>query len=264
MAKLETIKLTRADGAATIELNRPETLNAWNRRFGEELNAAVSELAEDEKVRAVMITGAGRAFSSGADLREQRDGAEGEPPDLSARLREIYHPILLGIREMPKPVIAAVNGPAVGIGCSLALDCDLIVAAESAYFLLAFVNIGLIPDGGSTALLPARIGHARAAEMALLGERVPASLALDWGIVNRVVPDERLREDSQTLLERLANGPTVAYANAKRLLNRRLYTDFEAQLEAEADAQREQGHTADFTEGVLAFAEKRPPQFSGR
>ena len=259
-----TLNLTISDGAATIELNRPDRLNAWNLEFGQELNEAVRRVGEDESVRAVMITGAGRAFSSGADLREVRTADDGGPPDLSARLREIYHPILIGIREMPKPVIAAVNGPAVGIGCSLALDCDLIVAAESAYFLLAFVNIGLIPDGGSTALLPARIGHARAAEMAMLGERVPASTALDWGIVNRVLPDDRLREGAEALLMTMAKGPTVSYANAKRLLNRRLYADFADQLEAEALAQREQGLTADFVEGVLAFAEKRPPNFTGR
>jgi 2-(1,2-epoxy-1,2-dihydrophenyl)acetyl-CoA isomerase len=164
---------------------------------------------------------------------------------------------------MPKPVVAAVNGPAVGIGCSLALACDLIVAAESAYFLLAFVNIGLVPDGGSTAFLPARVGYARAAEMAMLGERVPAPQALDWGLVNQVVPDDQLEPAAGVLLERLANGPTRSYAGAKRLLNRRAYADLAGQLEAEADAQKEQGHSEDFIEGVLAFAEKRAPDFTG-
>jgi 2-(1,2-epoxy-1,2-dihydrophenyl)acetyl-CoA isomerase len=259
----ETVDLQLADGAATITLNRPETLNAWNEQFGRDLLDAVESVAGDEAVRAVMITGAGRAFSSGADLREQRAGSDGDPPDLSARLRELYHPILIGIREMPKPVVAAVNGPAAGIGCSLALDCDLVIAAESAFFVLAFVNIGLVPDGGSTAILPARIGAARAAEMALLGERVPAPKALDWGLVNRVVPDAELDDAAAELLDRLAGGPTRAYANAKRLLNRSLYAGFAEQLEAEAEAQRQQGLTRDFVEGVVAFAEKRPPRFSG-
>jgi 2-(1,2-epoxy-1,2-dihydrophenyl)acetyl-CoA isomerase len=159
--------------------------------------------------------------------------------------------------------VAAVNGPAVGIGCSLALAADLIVAGESAYFLLAFVNIGLIPDGGSTAFLPARIGYARAAEMAMLGERVDADQALDWGLINRVVPDDRLEADAAELLEFLANGPTRSYAGSKRLLNRRMYADLAGQLEAEAEAQREQGHSQDFVEGVMAFVEKRPPQFTG-
>jgi 2-(1,2-epoxy-1,2-dihydrophenyl)acetyl-CoA isomerase len=161
-------------------------------------------------------------------------------------------------------VLAAVNGPAVGIGCSLALACDLIVAAESAYFLLAFVNIGLVPDGGSTAFVPARVGGARASEMALLGERVPAPQALDWGLVNRVVPDDEFRPAADKLHDFLAHGPTRSYANAKALLNRRLYPDLAGQLEAEASAQREQGRTADFVEGVLAFAEKRAPNFTGR
>src|SRR5262245_57741667 len=164
---------------------------------------------------------------------------------------------------MPKPVVAAVNGPAVGIGCSLALACDLTVAAESAYFLLAFVNIGLVPDGGSTLFIPARIGYARAAEMAMLGERVPAEQALDWGLVNRVVPDDDLEGAANALLELLANGPTTSYAGSKKLLNRRVYADLQDQLDAEAEAQRGQGSSQDFVEGVLAFTEKRPPNFTG-
>lgn len=258
----ETVGLEVSEGAARILLNRPDSLNSWNERFGLDLLDVVEEVSADESVRAVMITGAGRAFSSGADLKEDRSGEEGLP-DLSRRLKQLYHPIILGIREMPKPVIAAVNGPAVGIGCSLALDCDLVLAAESAYFLLAFVNIGLVPDGGVTAVLPARTGVARALEMGMLGERVPASQALEWGIVNRVVPDERLAEDAGLMLEHLAQGPTRSYANFKRLINRRLYAGMAEQLEAEADAQREQGLTADFIEGVMAFAERRPPRFTG-
>jgi 2-(1,2-epoxy-1,2-dihydrophenyl)acetyl-CoA isomerase len=260
----ETIEVARAEGAATITLNRPDKLNAWNLQFGIDLREAVEDLAADESVRAVLITGAGRAFSSGADLSEQRDeGAEGLP-DLSARLKERYHPIITGIREMPKPVIAAVNGPAVGIGCSLALSADLILAGESAYFLLAFVNIGLVPDGGSTAFVPARIGLARATEMMLLGERVQAPQALEWGLVNQVVADDQLRAEADALLERMAKGPTKAYANGKALINRRMYPDLHGQLEAEADYQGEQGHSPDFIEGVLAFMQKREPNFSGK
>jgi 2-(1,2-epoxy-1,2-dihydrophenyl)acetyl-CoA isomerase len=263
VASHETIDLTTEGPAARILLNRPDALNAWNEQFGRELLDAVTTVGGDDAVRAVLITGAGRGFSSGADLKEQRGADDGGLPDLSARLKEIYHPIITQLREMPKPVVSAVNGPAVGIGCSLALAADLIVAAESAYFLLAFVNIGLVPDGGSTAFIPARVGYARAAEMAMLGERVPAEKALDWGLINQVVPDGDLESVSAALLERLANGPTRSYAGAKQLLNRRLYADLAGQLDAEAEAQKGQGRSQDFIEGVMAFVEKREPKFTG-
>jgi len=263
MASHETIDL-RTDGpAATIVLNRPDALNAWDLQMGTDLNDAIAAVSEDPALRALMITGAGRAFSSGADLKEERGPGEDGLPDLSKRLKELYNPIILAIREMPKPVVAAVNGPAVGVGCSLALACDLILAAESAYFLLAFVNIGLVPDGGATATVPARAGLARAAEMAMLGERVPAAKALEWGLVNRVVPDETLEREALGLRDRLATGPTASYASSKRLLNRRLYAGLAEQLDAEADAQRKQGQTADFVEGVLAFVQKRDANFTG-
>jgi len=209
-----------------------------------------------------MITGAGRAFSSGADLKEERSADDGLP-DLGERLKSLYNPIILDIREMPKPVVAAVNGPAVGVGCALALACDLIVAAESAYFLLAFVNIGLVPDGGSSATVPARAGFARAAEMSMLGEKVPAEQALAWGLVNRVVADDELAADGIALRDRLAAGPTRSYANTKRLLNRRLLAGLDQQLDAEADFQSDQGRTADFVEGVLSFVQKREANFTG-
>ena len=241
MPSHETVDLITDGSAARILLNRPDALNAWNEQFGKDLLDAVTTVAADKSIRALLLTGAGRGFSSGADLKEQRGSDDSGMPDLSARLRDIYHPIITGLREMPKPVVAAVNGPAVGIGCSLALAADLIVAAESAYFLLAFVNIGLVPDGGSTAFLPARVGYARAAEMAMLGERVPATQAHDWGLINQVVADDELEPVSSALLERLAKGPTASYAGSKRLLNRRMYADLAGQLDAEADGAARSG-----------------------
>jgi 2-(1,2-epoxy-1,2-dihydrophenyl)acetyl-CoA isomerase len=264
--ELESVNVRVADGAATIELNRPHALNAWNAQLGADLLAAMRSAADDDDVRAVLITGAGRAFSSGADLKDLTGGAstaEGHP-DVYTTLTERYHPIMQAIRELPKPVIAAVNGPAVGIGCSLALCCDLIVAAESAYFLLAFVNIGLVPDGGSSLFVPSRVGMARASEMSMLGERVGAARALEWGLINRVVADDQLHREATALAARLAAGPTRSYAGAKRQLNNWLYARMPEQLELEARIQQEMAGSADVIEGVSAFVEKRPARFSGR
>src|SRR3954464_2135517 len=244
-------------------LNRPDALNAWNEQFGTDLLDAVKAVSGDEAIRAVMITGAGRGFSSGAYLKEQRGTDENGLPDLSARLKEIYHPIITELREMPKPVLSAVNGAAVGIGCSLALAADLIVAAESAYFLPAFVSIGLVPDGGSSLLVPARVGHTRAAEMAMLGERIPALRALEWGLINRVAADDVFDAEVDALAERLATGPTASYAGSKRQLNAWIYRGMEDQLELEASIQQEMAASGDFVEGVQAFLGKRPPEFKG-
>jgi 2-(1,2-epoxy-1,2-dihydrophenyl)acetyl-CoA isomerase len=261
----ETIQLTIEDAVATVTLNRPERLNAWNAQFGDELRDALLKDAADPSVRAVLITGAGRGFSSGADLKDMLEQAKsGAPvPDVGSLLKERYHPIITGIRELPKPVVAAVNGPAVGIGCSLALACDLIWAAESAVFGLAFVNIGLVPDGGSTFLVPAAVGKARAHEMALLGEPVTAEEAFEWGLINKVVPDGRLMDEARGLAKRLAAGPTRSYANSKRALNNSILKIMGEQLDLEAQIQSEMAGTADFAEGVQAFVEKRDPVFKG-
>ncbi len=258
-----TVIWEQSGGVGRITLNRPDTLNAWTAEFGRELRQVVEGEAAGEGVRAVLVTGAGRGFSSGADLKAGFEPAEDGMPDIRRELNEIYHPVIAGIRRLPKPVIAAVNGPAVGIGCSLALACDLVIAAESAFFSLAFVNIGLMPDGGSTAFVPPAVGKARAFQMALLGERVPAAQALEWGLVNWVHPDGRLLEEAEALAARMAAGPTRSYAAAKQALNRSIYGDLEAQLALEAELQHELGRSKDFLEGVGAFVEKREPAFSG-
>jgi 2-(1,2-epoxy-1,2-dihydrophenyl)acetyl-CoA isomerase len=240
------------DGVGRLTLNRPDSLNAWIPEFGQELSHVIQNEAADDAVRAVLITGAGRGFSSGADLKA---GFEAHPddgmPNVRKELHEYYHPVIAGVRRLPKPVIAAVNGPAVGIGCSLALACDLVLAAESAFFGLAFVNIGLMPDGGSTLFVPAAIGKARAFQMSMLGERVEAQRALDWGLVNFVHP------------AKMATGPTRSYAGSKQALNQMLYPDLDAQLDLEAELQHDLARSKDFMEGVSAFVEKREPTFQG-
>ncbi len=256
-----TIEVKRDGAVAWVVLDRPQSLNAWTTRLGRELVSATDELAADPGVRAIVLTGAGRAFSSGADLREGlQDPSVG---DVSDALREIYHPAILRLRTLPKPVIAAVNGPAVGIGCSLALAADLIVAARSAYFLLAFVNIGLGLDGGASQTLTARVGHARASEIALLGERIGAEQALQWGLVNRVVDDGDLRDAAGDLARRLAAGPPGSHAAIKRTLNHAAYAQFAQLLELEATLQGELAGSGDFAEGVAAFLERRAPRFTG-
>jgi len=259
----ETVIWEQSGAIGRLTLNRPDSLNAWTPQLGVELRTIIERDAAEESVRAVLITGAGRGFSSGADMKAGFEPAEDGMPDVGRELREIYHPIIAGIRRLEKPVVAAVNGPAAGIGCSLALACDLIMAAESSFFGLAFVNVGLMPDGGSTAFVPPAVGRARAFQMALLGERVPAPQALEWGLVNWVYPDDRLMSEAEALVGRLAAGPTRSYASSKRALNRFIYGDLDAQLDLEAELQHALGRTKDFFEGAAAFVQKRPPAFTG-
>jgi len=261
----ESVNLWRDEGAVKIELNRPDSMNAWNTQFGHDLLAAIYECHYDDTIRAVMVTGAGRGFSSGADLKATGEGllTPNGRPDVYSRLSQVYHPVIRGMRNLPKPVIAAVNGPAVGIGLSLALASDLIVAKESAYLLLAFVNIGLVPDGGSSFFVPSKAGFQRAMEMALLGEKLPAPKALEWGLINRVYADDEFAAESEALLRRLANGPTKSYAGTKRQLNAWAYRGMEDQLELEANIQREMAASDDFVEGVMAFMQKRETEFKG-
>jgi 2-(1,2-epoxy-1,2-dihydrophenyl)acetyl-CoA isomerase len=259
----ETIIWKQSGAVGRLTLNRPESLNAWTPQLGIELRDVIANEAAADSVRAVLITGAGRGFSSGADLKAGFEPADDGMPDIKSELHDIYHPAIAGVRRLEKPVVAAVNGPAAGIGCSLALACDLIMAGESAFFGLAFVNVGLMPDGGSTAFVPPAVGRARAFQMALLGERVSSARALEWGLVNWVYPDDRLMDEANELTERLAAGPTRSYASSKRALNQFIYGDLDAQLDLEAELQHALGRTKDFLEGAAAFVEKRAPAFTG-
>ncbi|CAB4931716.1 unannotated protein [freshwater metagenome] len=261
-----TANLWRSGGVAKIELARPESLNSWGASLSADLWSAFETVRDDDDIRAVVVTGAGRAFCSGADLKDEDEPfhTESGHPDLERKLQKNYHPLLTGLRRLPKPVVAAVNGPAVGVGVSLALSADLVYARRSAYFLLAFVNIGLVPDGGASALLSSRIGVARASELAMLGERLPAERALEWGLLNGVFDDDAFEAEVDAIAAKLAAGPTRSYAGIKAQLNAWNYTGHEAQLALEASLQQEMSETADFAEGVLAFIEKRPANYTGR
>ena len=261
--ELETVTLSVRDRVATLTLNRPDALNAWTRQLGDEALTALEQADADPEVRAVVLTGAGRAFSSGADLKGGVGLTPEGKPDVLTELRESYNPLILRFRSLAKPTIAAVNGPAVGIGCSLALAADLVLAAESAYFLLAFANIGLSVDGGASATLVARVGHTRAAEIALLADRISAADAYEWGLINRVVADDQLTAAVSELAARLAAGAPGSYASIKDTLNRVAYRDFARFLDEEAVLQQQRAESADFAEGVVAFLQKRPANFSG-
>lgn len=249
-------------GVATLTLNRPEVLNALDETLLAVLRDSFSRAADDEAVRAIVVTGAGRAFCAGADLGAGNVG-NGEP-DLGERLRRRYHPLIRAIRACPKPVISAVNGVAAGAGMSIALAGDVVFAGASALFLQAFTRIGLIPDAGSTYFLPRYVGEMRARALAILAEKLPAAEAERIGLVWKVLPDEELLPYALTTATQLARQPTRAYALAKQALNASLDNDLATQLEIEAVLQTEAGRSADFREGVAAFRAKRAPVFKGR
>jgi len=244
---------------ATLTLNRPDSLNALNAAMLDEMRLAIGRLG-DEGARCLLITGAGRAFSSGADL-----AAGGTmPTDVGEALEKRFNPLVEALFALPIPLVAAVNGPAAGAGASLALAADIVIAARSAYFLQAFVNIGLIPDAGATWLLPRLAGRARAMEMMMLGERVPAETALSWGLIARMVDDADLGTQADALAARLAQGPTVALGLIRQLARDAERLPLGDALSAERVAQREAGESADFKAGLLAFLHKRPPEFEGK
>ena len=264
----QKITLETDGPVAILTLNDPATMNAAGVDLVVELTDAFNRLAagEVDGARAVVLTGAGRGFCSGANLAgggpAARRPADGGAIDAGSALETVYNPFVTSLRDLPMPFVTAVNGAAAGVGCSMALMGDLIVAGESGYFLQAFRRIGLVPDGGSTYLLPRMIGRARAMEMTLLGERVPAAKALEWGLINRCVPDAELMAEAMKLARELAEGP-ASLKMIRKLMWDSLDHHFAEQLKAEREAQAIAGRTGDFQEGVAAFLQKRPAAFKG-
>jgi len=264
----EPVVLVAREGAvATITLNRPQALNALNRELTLGLLQNLSSVESDDAVRCVVLRG-GEHFMAGGDLKWFKALAEGKAPAENRAQFEGFiheaHAIILSLRRMPKPVIAAVRGAVAGFGMSLMMAADLALAADSAYFTLAYTLIGVSPDGGSTFALPRIVGQKKAMEIALLGERFDAAAAERLGLVNRVVPGERLEDETVRLAARLAEGPTAVYARTKALLNGSLNATLESQLQREAEAFAQSASETDFHEGLAAFVEKRKPQFKGR
>ncbi len=250
-------------GVAQITLNRPDVLNSFNRSMAKEVQDALGVCERDETVRAVLLTGEGRAFSAGQDLAEA--APKDQPwPEISEIVRESYNPIIRAIRGLEKPVVCAVNGVAAGAAANIALACDFVLASDKAAFLQAFCHIGLIPDSGGTYFLPRLAGFARATALALLGEKISAQQALEWGLIYKVYPAETLLEEAQKLAAHLAAQPTKGLGLIKRALNQSLANDLDAQLEVEAELQALAGKTDDCKEGIQAFLEKRKPAFKGK
>jgi 2-(1,2-epoxy-1,2-dihydrophenyl)acetyl-CoA isomerase len=258
------LEVRRDDGVATIVLRRPEALNAFTVPMARELLATMRLLSRDPRTRAVVLTGAGRGFSAGADIKDgdhERPLTASGRPDLGWALREVYHPLILAIREIPQPVVSAVNGVAAGIGASIALASDFVVAARSASLMLAFVKVALVPDGGSSLLVAARAGIGRGTEMAMLGERIDAERAMLWNLVTAVEDDDRVLSAAMELASRLAGGPPEALAAIKGLLNRVWLEPLRRQLAFEAEAQTARSNSIEVPEAFAAFRDKRPPVF---
>jgi 2-(1,2-epoxy-1,2-dihydrophenyl)acetyl-CoA isomerase len=262
MSDYETISVERDGPLLTITLNRPDRLNAMPPQMADEIGSAFYDLGD---ARAVLITGAGKGFCSGADL-----SARGERSALDAKggshraLINHYNPAINLVLRAPVPVICAVNGPAAGVGCSLALAGDLVLAGKRAYFLQAFVNIGLVPDGGSTWLLSRAIGRARATRMMMLGEKIGAEQAEDWGLIYKAVDDDALMDEARALATKLANGPTLAYSTMKKNINTAMDGALHEVFIAEAEGQRLAGESDDAKEGGMAFLQKRKAEFKGK
>ncbi len=264
MAESSTVLFEAQDGYAVVTLNRPDRLNSFNPEMHERMREVLVELKRREDVRAVLLTGAGRGFCAGQDLSDRLVAAGAEPVDLGYSLSTYYNPLIRTLRELPKPIVCAVNGVAAGAGANIALACDLVIAARSASFVQAFCKIGLVPDSGGTYFLPRLLGTARAMGLALLGDKLGAEDAERLGLIWKCVDDAQLMPQARSLAAQLAAGPTKGLGEIKRAIYASASNTLDAQLDLERDLQRELGRSADYREGVAAFMAKRAPKFTGR
>ena len=261
---MSSILVSLDSGVLAITLNRPGKLNAFNPEMHQLLRAALARAADEQEIRAVLLTGAGRGFCAGQDLSERDVSPGAAPIDLSVSIGSHYNPLIRRLRELPKPIVCAVNGVAAGAGANIALACDVVLAARSASFVQAFAKIGLVPDCGGTWFLPRLAGSARAMGLALLGDRLCAEDAERWGLIWKVFEEKDLLAEAMKLAQRLACGPTKGYGLLKKALHASAGNSLDAQLDFERDLQREAGHSEDYREGVSAFLQKRPPKFKGK
>jgi 2-(1,2-epoxy-1,2-dihydrophenyl)acetyl-CoA isomerase len=264
LTQSDTLLVAVSDGVLTLTLNRPDKLNSFNEEMHRALRAQVERARDDDAIRAVLLTGAGRAFCAGQDLGDRDPRKSKEAPDLGYTIETFYNPLLRLIRALDKPVICAVNGVAAGAGANIALACDIVLAAKSAKFIQAFSKIGLVPDSGGTWSLPRLLGEARAKGLALTAEPLPAETAAQWGMIWKAVDDADLMAEATGLAKRLAAGPTFGLGLTKQAIQAAAANTLDQQLDLERDLQRKAGRSADYAEGVAAFLDKRPAEFKGK
>ena len=264
MGMYQTIVLKKSNGVAKLTLNRPDKLNSFNVQMHEELQTALDNIVTDGETRCLLLTGSGRGFCAGQDLNDRAVSADGQAPDLGMSVEKFYNPLIRRITNLKMPVICALNGVAAGAGASLVMACDIVIAARSASFILSFAKVGLVPDSGSSWHFTRALGLPRAKALAMLGNKLKAEQAEQWGLIYQVVDDENLMEEANKLSSYLATQPTEALANIKELVHTSFDYSLNEQLERERKAMQHLGRSHDYKEGVAAFIEKREPKFKGK